>query len=129
MKVVIIPGMGCTPVATANWYSWLHSELSRRHSDADCVLRDFPDPYGCKESVWIPFLENDIGLDQETILVGHSSGASCAMRLLEKLGQCQSPLLGVILVAAAYTDLGLEEEARSEYFNRGWDWESMKRGA
>jgi pimeloyl-ACP methyl ester carboxylesterase len=32
-------------------------------------------------------------------------------------------------VAAAYTDLGLESERQSEYFNRPWDWEKMKNGA
>lgn len=48
------------------------------------------------------------------------------MRLLES---GNPKLLGVILVAAAYTDLGDEDEARSEYFNRSWNWEMMKEGA
>jgi predicted alpha/beta hydrolase family esterase len=48
------------------------------------------------------------------------------MRLLESR---DPKLLGVILVAAAYTDLGDEDEARSEYFNRPWDWETMREGA
>jgi len=66
--------------------------------------------------------------------VGHSSGAACAMRLLER----QHPesrsggggvLRGVVLVAAAHTDMGDEGERASGYFNRPWDWEAMKRGA
>ena len=47
------------------------------------------------------------------------------MRLLEH----KIPLRGVILVAAAYTDLGDEYERRSEYFNREWKWQDMKEGA
>ena len=35
------------------------------------------------------------------MLVGHSSGAVAAMRLLEK-----TPLLGAVLVSACHTDLG-----------------------
>ena len=63
-------------------------------------------------------------------MVGHSSGACLAMRLLEELGAGkESALAGVILVAAAHTDLGDPEERRSGYFNRPWDYESMKRGA
>lgn len=130
MRVVIIPGMGCTPVQSSNWYSWFAQELKSRHPTAvkECVLRNFPDPYQCKESVWIPFLQNEIGLDEDTIVVGHSSGAACAMRLLEQHDQI-SFLKAVVLVAAAHTDLGEESERRSEYFNRPWNWEKMKQGA
>lgn len=56
MKLIVIPGMGCTPVATTNWYSWLSSELSSRPG-VDCVLRDFPDPHKCREHIWVPFVE------------------------------------------------------------------------
>jgi uncharacterized protein len=125
MRVVIVPGMGCTPVYSCNWYSWLQNELHKR--GITCILKDFPDPYQCRESIWIPYLSNDIGLDENTVVVGHSSGAACAMRLLEK--QQENPLRAVILVAAAYTDLGDEQERRSEYFSRDWNWEGMKRGA
>lgn len=129
MRIVIIPGMGCTPVQSSNWYSWLAQEVKSRHQMTvkECVLRDFPDPYQCKESVWIPFLRDEIGLDEDTILVGHSSGAACAMRLLEQHDKI-SFLKAVVLVAAAYTDLGEESERRSEYFNRPWNWEKMKQG-
>jgi hypothetical protein len=84
--------------------------------------------------------------DERIIVVGHSSGAACAMRLLERYGKNDNPknlnqhdsssssspskrLLAAILVAAAYTDLGDEDERRSEYFQRPWDWDAMKRGA
>jgi uncharacterized protein len=117
--------MGCTPVKSCNWYLWLKNELHTR--GIECILRDFPDPYQCRESIWIPFLQNDIGLDDDTVLIGHSSGAACAMRLLER--QQDDPLRSVILVATAYTDLGDEHERRSEYFSRDWNWEAMKKGA
>ena len=124
MRVVIIPGMGCSPVKHCNWYSWLNTELAQRN--IECVLRDFPDPDQCRESIWVPFVMNDIGLDQDTVVVGHSSGAACAMRLLE---QQQVPLRAAILVAAAYTDMGDAHERRSEYFSRDWNWDAMTKGA
>ena len=127
MRIVIIPGMGCTPVATSNWYSWFAREMTQQPSVDECILCDFPDPYQCKEHIWVPFVLQEIGLDEDTVLVGHSSGSACAMRLLES-DDC--PVLkGVILVAAAYTDLGDEEERRSGYFSRPWNWTRMKEGA
>ena len=126
MRVILIPGMGCYPVAQSNWYSWFANEINKRPS-VKCVLRDFPDPNKCRESIWVPFLKEEIGLDEETIIVGHSSGAACAMRLLES--SKVPKLRGAVLVASAYTDLGDENERRSEYFNRPWNWEAMKTGA
>mmetsp|Transcript_19028 Transcript_19028/g.18288 ORF Transcript_19028/g.18288 Transcript_19028/m.18288 type:complete len:190 (-) Transcript_19028:12-581(-) len=127
MRVVIIPGMGCTPVQSSVWYSWFAKQMESRPAVTECVIRNFPDPYVCKESVWVPFLTNEIGLDQDTIVVGHSTGAACAMRLLES--DDIAFLRGVVLVAAAHTDLGEESERKSEYFNRPWNWEKMKQGA
>lgn len=117
--------MGCSPVATSNWYSWFASEM-RKKPGLEVVMKDFPDPNRCRESIWIPFIKNEIGLDEQTILVGHSSGAACAMRLLENH---DVKLRGAILVAAAHTDLGDEGERLSEYFNRPWNWDKMKLGA
>ena len=129
MRVVIIPGMGCSPVQQCNWYSWLQKELVKRH--VECILRDFPDPDQCRESIWIPFILDEIGIDQETVVVGHSSGAACAMRLLERVSETtqRPPLKAAILVAAAYTDLGDAHERRSEYFSREWKWNDVKGGA
>ena len=140
--------MGCTPVASSNWYSWLATELKKRPG-VECVLHDFPDPYKCRESIWIPHVEKlmaggdggggdgsccegDVvaaaAAHTTTLLVGHSSGAACAMRLLEKAAATKTPVAGCILVAAAHTDLGDEDERLSEYFNRPWNWESMVQG-
>ena len=127
MRIVIIPGMGCTPVATSNWYSWFSQKVSERPSVRECVLRDFPDPYQCRQHIWMPFVLNEIGLDENTIIVGHSSGSACAMRILES-NDCPK-LKGVILVAAAHSDLGDEDERLSGYFDRPWDWDKMKKGA
>ena len=91
MKVVIIPGMGCTPVASSNWYTWFKKEIDSRDRFQECVLQDFPDPYACRESRWVPFVVEEIGIDKDTILVGHSSGASCVMRILESRENELSP--------------------------------------
>ena len=123
MRVLICPGMGC--VVGSNWYQWFANEMGKIPYVTETILKDFPDQPKCRESIWVPFV-NQIGLDGDTVVVGHSTGAALAMRLLESDKIC---LKGVILVSAAHTDLGDEYERRSEYFNRPWDWVKMKGGA
>ena len=71
-------------------------------------------------SGWI-FLENELEADENTVLIGHSSGAVAAMRYAE-----QHRLAGTVLVAACHTDLGDPVERESGYYNRPWDWERIR---
>lgn len=80
-----------------------------------------PDPYEAKEHIWMPFIEDVLGVDENTIVIGHSSGAEAAMRLLEK-----RKALGLVLVCACHTDLGEESERISNYYSRPWEWELIK---
>ena len=123
-KIVILPGNGCVDVLNSNWYGDFALQASKTFPEYEIVLRNMPVPYVAKESIWIPFIKNDIGVDENTIIVGHSSGAVCAMRLLET-----TILKGVILVATCYTDLGDENEKASGYFNREWLWDDIKKNA
>ena len=44
-RVIILPGNGCSPVANANWYSSLRSQILKKQSEfSECLLRDMPDP-------------------------------------------------------------------------------------
>jgi pimeloyl-ACP methyl ester carboxylesterase len=67
------------------------------------------------------FIEK-IGADEETIIIGHSSGAVAAMRYAET-----HKLLGSVLVGACYTDLGYESEKVSGYYDAPWQWDVIKK--
>ena len=57
-KLVLLPGMGCTPVRSANFYGWLERAIEtdeRWKRKFSLTLRDFPDPTSA-ESIWIPFV-------------------------------------------------------------------------
>jgi len=54
-------------------------------------------------------------------LIGHSSGAIAAMRFAE-----ESKILGSVLVGSYYTDLGDEIEKQSGYFEKPWNWDTIK---
>ena len=101
-----------------------------KRPNVECDLQDFPDPYRCRESIWMPHVQKLMADHDPSkiVVVGHSSGAACAMRLLEKMG-ASNPIAACVLVAAAHTDLGDEDERLSEYFNRPWNWNLMAQGA
>ena len=115
-RIIIVPGMGCTPVRECNWYAWLQDELEKDPSKRFTVaLEDMPDPHAARESYWVPFIRDTLKFDEQTILVGHSSGCQAIMRIIEK-----HQVRGVILVAACHTDLDSAQERASEYYNRPW---------
>ena len=80
MNVIFIPGNGGGTVRD-NWFPYLKNELEKL--GIEVIARDFPDPIAARENIWLPFLENELKADENTILIGHSSGAVAAMRYAE----------------------------------------------
>eukprot|EP00445_Apocalathium_hangoei_P039485 CAMPEP_0203953284 /NCGR_PEP_ID=MMETSP0359-20131031/86684_1 /ASSEMBLY_ACC=CAM_ASM_000338 /TAXON_ID=268821 /ORGANISM="Scrippsiella Hangoei, Strain SHTV-5" /LENGTH=530 /DNA_ID=CAMNT_0050886533 /DNA_START=26 /DNA_END=1615 /DNA_ORIENTATION=+ len=125
-RVVIVPGNGCTNVRRSNWYGWLAGQLEA--AGVEVGIRNMPDPMTARESLWLPFIVRELAGGEkrlrETIVVGHSSGATAAMRLAEthRVG-------GIVLVAAYTSDLGDLNERASGYFSRPWQWEKQKENA
>ena len=125
-KCIIVPGNGCSPgtVRKSNWYGWAEKTIKKTKIFDQVILRDMPDPFMAHESIWIPFLKNELGADENTVIVGHSSGAEAAMRLLEEI-----KLRGIVLVSACHTDLGDAGEREAGWYARPWQWEKMKANA
>jgi uncharacterized protein len=118
MKAILIPGNGGgTP--QDNWFPYLEKELPKLGIQA--VNVQFPDPELARKKYWLPFIK-ELGADENTILIGHSSGAVAAMRYAET-----EKILGSILVGAYYTDLDYESERKSGYFDSPWQWEEIKK--
>ena len=118
MRVVIVPGNGCTDVSQSLWYGWLRDKLVQ--SGVEVGLENMPDPYLARETAWLPFMKDSLRCGVDTIVVGHSSGAEAAMRFAEK-----HEIGGMILVSACVTDLGDENERQSGYYSRPWNWEAI----
>lgn len=118
IKVIFIPGnQGGTP--QDNWFPYLKKELEK--IGIRVIAKDFPDNVLAREKYWLPHIAK-LGADENTILIGHSSGAVAAMRFVEN-----NKILGSILVGASYTDLGDEMEKKSGYYDRPWNWKSIKK--
>lgn len=118
MKVILIPGNGGGG-PNDFWFPYIRRELEKL--GVRVIASEFPDNFLAREAYWVPFLK-ELGADQETVLVGFSSGAIAAMRFAEK-----DKLLGSVLVGAYHTDLGLDMEKKSGYFDRPWDWDAIRK--
>jgi len=119
IKAILVPGNGgCKP--TDNWFPYLKTELEKMGIDA--VAPEFPDPQLARACYWLPFLENELKADENTIIIGHSSGAIAAMRYAES-----HRILGSVLVGTYHTDLKNDYEKLSGYFNTPWNWEAIKK--
>jgi len=119
LKIVIIPGNGGCDVLRDHWHPWLKKELEKHHIHV--VAKNMPDPFLARMKYWLPFMEKELQCDENTVVIGHSSGAEAVMRYLET-----HTLRGAILVSACYTDLGLLEEKMSGYYSHPWLWSEMK---
>jgi len=62
-------------------------------------------------------MKDSLECDDETVIVGHSSGAEACMRFAEKY-----KVKGMVLVSACVSDLGDENERASGYYSRPWPW-------
>lgn len=101
-----------------NWWPFVKAKLEER--GIEVLAPQFPDAPLCRARYWLPFLEK-LGADERTILIGHSTGAIAAMRFAET-----HRILGSVLVGSYVTDLGIESEILSGYFDVAWNWDAIK---
>jgi predicted alpha/beta hydrolase family esterase len=104
---------------SGSWAPWLKQELER--NGYQTFFETFPDSIIARAKYWLPFLEGHIKAGENDVIVGWSSGAVAAMRYAET-----HKLSGSVLVAPCSSDLGDELEEQSGYFDKPWDWNSIK---
>lgn len=122
-KIIFIPGWHNEGIDILSpkhkfWFPWLYEELKKL--GVEVVAKDYPDAYVCRAKYWLPFIKS-LGADENTILIGHSTGSIAAMRFAE-----DNKIFGTILVGSYYTDLGDPDEHASGYFDKPWQFEKIK---
>lgn len=120
LRIIFVPGNGgCNPTID-NWYPYAKNAFEKLGITA--IAREIPDSMLARKSYWIPFLINELGIDENTILIGHSSGAIAAMFLAQT-----HKILGSVLIGSYHTHLNIETEKKSGYFETPWDWDAIKK--
>jgi uncharacterized protein len=117
-NVVFIHGNGGSTVEDI-WFPEAKSELEA--IGVEVVAQTMPDNMLARSFMWLPFIEDALGADEDSVIVGHSSGAVAAMRYAET-----HRIFGSILVGAMHTDLGIRSERMSGYYDETWDWQAIK---
>jgi predicted alpha/beta hydrolase family esterase len=120
-RIVYIHGDGHLYWSFA-WAPWLKHELERAGYRTFFEL--FPDSIEARAKYWLAFLSDHVQAGEDDVLVGWSSGTLAALRHAEK-----HKLRGLVLIAPYHTDLGLEKEKRSGYFDQPWRWDDIRRNA
>jgi hypothetical protein len=52
-----------------HWYKWLQTELLKLGLDA--IAPSFPDETEAKDSIWIPFLINNLQVEEVSLIYSH----------------------------------------------------------
>ena len=116
-RAILIHGNGGSTAADI-WLPWVERSLAGLGIGVTNVT--FPDNVKARAQYWLPFID-ELGADEQTILIGHSSGAVAAMRYAET-----HRLLGSVLVGVCHTDLGDAFEAASGYYREPWQWQKIR---
>ncbi|MCB0324760.1 MAG: serine hydrolase family protein [Bdellovibrionales bacterium] len=124
MNAVIIHGTLGTP--RGNWFPWLTGELTARGVTVVCPA--FPTPENQSLEQWFSTFETSVGLAQlteDSLLIGHSCGATFALRLVERLS---SRIRGLFLVAGVIEPLGIPEydSLNASFIARPFEWDKIR---
>lgn len=102
-KALILHGTDGTP--ESNWFGWLKGRLEEQGYAV--WLPQLPGAEAPSAAAYTAFLlaNEDFGFDDETVLIGHSSGAVEILNLLQHLPE-GSQVKAAVLVSAFRDDLG-----------------------
>ena len=128
LRAIIIPGccnsLQDVTAPSTMFYAWLATRLREHPRFDEVVLRNMPDPDMARRSIWLPFIVNELVVDNRTVVIGHSSGAVATMRLSE-----ERRTHGIVLLSSCHSDMGQEAERKSGYYppeGGPWRWNAIR---
>jgi predicted alpha/beta hydrolase family esterase len=116
-KAIIFHGTECKP--TDFWYPWLGGQLRARSYEVE--IPSYPDINHEPIKTFLPKVLANHQFDDQTVIVGHSSGGPLLLSILEKV---ESVLPQAILVAGYSHQLPGEES--DPVLQDKYDWARIK---
>lgn len=122
-NVVILHGTQGSP--NGNWFSWLKSELEKRGMQV--WLPSLPGAEKPSLAEWRDFVVANcpFEINEDTLVVGHSSGAILALIL----AQTAKRKIGKAIGVSVFHDNSLGWDANDRLFDIEFDWQKIKAGA
>ncbi len=122
MDIIILHGTKGSP--NGNWFPWLKKECEKLgHS---VFIPKFPTPENQSVENWCKELDKQAPVfGKDTILIGHSCGATYLLHILEVL---KIPVFNSILVSSFIEKLNISEfdELNKTFINHNFNWEKIK---
>jgi uncharacterized protein len=105
-----------------NWFRWLKTELEQLGMDV--WLPELPNAQQPSLKEWQEFVQNECPfvMNEDTLIVGHSSGAILAIIL----AQASTQKIGAIVDVSVFHDNSLQWEPNSRLFDVPFDWVAIK---
>lgn len=100
-QIIIFHGTGESPDSA--WFKFIKDNVN----DAEVHIPQLPNPDEPSLQTTLPFALENFTFDEDTILIGHSSGCPLILGILEQL---ETPIKQAILVAGFMNPLGAESE-------------------
>jgi uncharacterized protein len=108
-----------------NWFTWLKSELENK--GLQLWLPQLPHAEQPSLNEWYKFIQKEcpFAINEETLIVGHSSGAILALII----AQNNTKKVGAIVDVSVFHDNSLRWEPNNKLFDRQFDWGAIRQGA
>lgn len=108
-----------------NWFTWLKSELEAK--GLQVWLPQLPHAEQPSLQEWAEFVHNNcpFAINEEALIVGHSSGAILAL----VLAQQNSTSVGGVIAVSVFHDNSLNWEPNSRLFDIALDWNAIQANA
>lgn len=106
-----------------HWFPEIKKKLESE--DVEVIRPEFPTPEGQKLENWMKVLdEQEAEIDEETVLIGHSTGAVFILSILEEL---EKTVEASFLISGFKGKLGIEFDELNETFaEKDFDFEKIK---
>ena len=121
MNFFIIHGVYASP--EANWFPWLKKQLESL--GYEFIIPKFPTPLDQSLESWVRIFSNyESKINEETVLIGHSLGASFILNYLEKANK---KIKAAYLVAPFHKLLGVGYDKITKTFvDKEFNWEKIR---
>lgn len=120
MKALILHGTLGSP--DGNWFKWLQTELEKK--DMSVWLPQLPHAEQPSLKEWADFVHAHcpFEINEETLIIGHSSGAVLSLILTQ---QNKTPI-GAVVAVSIFHDNSLQWEPNGRLFDVGFDWNAIQ---
>lgn len=122
-KAFIVHGVYGSP--DENWLPWLKKELEKKGWKV--FIPQFPTPEGHNLFNWLKvWKQYQEYMNEDSIVIGHSMGASFLLSVLEKL---EKPIKAALFVAGFANLLGVDkeiDELNKTFLDKRFDWERIR---